>query len=67
LNVLTKLSEMPFDSGLWNGSEAGHEIDRQCYLDFYNGRRPHSSLDRRTPKSVDPSPNFGWLAEAARS
>jgi putative transposase len=20
-----------------------------CYLEFYNGRRPHSALDRRTP------------------
>jgi putative transposase len=29
-----------------------------CYLDFYNRRRPHSSLDRRTPDEVyfDPSP-----------
>ena len=28
-------------------SEARTSIGR--YLDFYNGRRPHSSLDRRTP------------------
>jgi putative transposase len=28
-------------------SEARKSIGR--YLDFYNGRRPHSSLDRRTP------------------
>ena len=33
-------------------SEARASIGR--YLDFYNGRRPHSSLDRRTP---DQSPN----------
>ena len=28
-------------------SEARHSIGR--YLDFYNGRRPHSSLDDSTP------------------
>jgi putative transposase len=28
-------------------SEARKSIGR--YLDFYNGRRPHPSLDRRTP------------------
>ena len=28
-------------------AQARTSIDR--YLDFYNGRRPHSSLDRRTP------------------
>jgi len=28
-------------------SEARTSIDR--YFNFYNGRRPHSSLDRRTP------------------
>jgi putative transposase len=28
------------------------------YLDFYNGERPHSSLDRRTPDEAyfDPTP-----------
>jgi putative transposase len=28
------------------------------YLDFYNGQRPHSSLDRRTPDEAyfDPTP-----------
>ena len=31
-------------------SEARKSIGR--YLDFYNGRRPHSSLDRRTPDQV---------------
>jgi hypothetical protein len=31
-------------------SEARASIGR--YLDFYNGRRPHSSLDRRTPDHV---------------
>ena len=31
-------------------SEARASIGR--YLDFYNGRRPHSSLDRRTPDQV---------------
>jgi len=30
--------------------EARRSIGR--YLDFYNGRRPHSSLDRRTPDQV---------------
>jgi putative transposase len=30
------------------------------YLDFYNGRRPHSSLDRRTPDEAyfDPTPSM---------
>jgi putative transposase len=27
--------------------EARHSID--CYLDFYNTRRPHTALDQRTP------------------
>ena len=31
-------------------SDARRSIGR--YLDFYNGRRPHSSLDRRTPDQV---------------
>ena len=31
-------------------SEARKSIGR--YLDFYKGRRPHSSLDRRTPDQV---------------
>ena len=31
-------------------SEARTSIGR--YLPFYNGRRPHSSLDRRTPNHV---------------
>ena len=31
-------------------AEARKSIGR--YLDFYNGRRPHSSLDRRTPDQV---------------
>ena len=31
-------------------SDARKSIGR--YLDFYNGRRPHSSLDRRTPDQV---------------
>jgi putative transposase len=30
-------------------SEARASIGRYRYLTFYNGRRPHSSLDRRTP------------------
>ena len=30
--------------------EARTSIDR--YLDFYNGKRPHSSLDRQTPDHV---------------
>jgi len=30
-----------------NVAEARSSID--CYLKFYNGRRPHSALDRRTP------------------
>ena len=37
-------------------SEARHSIGR--YLDFYNGQRPHSSLDDRTPDQTyfDPPP-----------
>jgi putative transposase len=37
-------------------SEARASIHR--YLEFYNGRRPHSSLDRRTPDEAyfDPTP-----------
>ena len=32
------------------------------YLDFYNRRRPHSSLDRRTPDEAyfDPTPSWRW-------
>jgi len=37
-------------------SEARASIGR--YLDFYNRKRPHSGLDRRTPDEAyfDPSP-----------
>jgi putative transposase len=37
-------------------SQAGASLGR--YLDFYNGQRPHSSLDRRTPNEAyfDPTP-----------
>jgi transposase InsO family protein len=35
-------------------SEARKSIGR--YLDFYNGRRPHSNLDRRTPDQVHFTP-----------
>lgn len=39
--------------------EARHSIGR--YLDFYNGRRPHTALDRRTPDQAyfDPLPLRG--------
>ena len=39
-----------------NVSEARQSIGR--YLDFYNARRPHAALDRRTPDQVyfDPLP-----------
>jgi putative transposase len=30
-------------------------------LDFYNGRRPHSSLDRQTPDQA----YFSWLPQIA--
>ena len=39
-----------------NVSEARQSIGR--YLDFYNARRPHAALDRRTPDQAyfDPLP-----------
>jgi putative transposase len=37
-------------AGLWLGQRGPRSIGR--YLTFYNGRRPHSSLDRRTPDHV---------------
>ena len=40
-------------------SAARASIDR--YLAFYNGRRPHSSLDRRTPDQA----YFDWLPHPA--
>jgi len=37
-------------SQAWSSGEARASIGR--YLAFYNGRRPHASLDRRTPDHV---------------
>jgi transposase InsO family protein len=41
-------------------AEARTSIGR--YLDFYNGRRPHSSLDRRTPDQAYFTPLFIRMA-----
>ena len=43
-------------------AEARSSIGR--YLSFYNGRRPHSSLDRRTPDQAYFNPPTPTLAVA---
>jgi putative transposase len=40
-------------------TEARASIGR--YVHFYNTRRPHSSLDRKTPDQV----YFNWLSQIA--
>jgi hypothetical protein len=47
-----------------NVSEARASIGR--YLDFYNDRRPHSSLDRRTIKPTSTSRHSAWQPNPGR-